>query len=205
MSNSNESNESEAPEANAADAAPDAAPATAPATAPVEAVATTRGASVVVVEDDPVQRRLYETVLTNAGYDVTAFEGAQEIVNLLQSLLPPAVVVTDIQMPDLDGLAFAARLLADRAWCKVPIVVMTAEPTRDRVTFTRRLEVPPEAFLVKPIQPGNLAAAVAGVLGRDRPLYVLRSLQRERLALEHSIEIEQKLADRSAQASIKAS
>lgn len=204
-SNSDESSDSDAPEAGSpapelleteveAEADPDG-----------EVQGAAQGASVVLVEDDPVQRRLYETVLTRAGYDVSAFEGALELVGLLQSVQPPAVVVTDIQMPGLDGLAFAARLLADREWCKVPIVVMTAEPTRDRVTFTRRLEVPPEAFLVKPIQPGNLATTVAGVLGRDRPLYVLRSLQRERLALKHSIEVEQKLAERSAQASIKAS
>ena len=126
-------------------------------------------------------------------------------MSVLDSVLPPSLIVTDISMPNLDGLSFARQLLRNQEWCRVPVIVVTAEPTRDLVSLTlRQMEVPPEAFLVKLIEGALLAKTVASVLERERPVYALRALQRERQA--RLLEVDERLtAERSAQATIKAS
>ena len=82
-------------------------------------------ARVLVVEDSVGVRELERAVLTAAGYDVdTAVDGLDGAARL--SGRPYDLVLTDIEMPGLDGIELTRRIRAASGWAAVPIVVMTS-------------------------------------------------------------------------------
>jgi two-component system chemotaxis sensor kinase CheA len=122
-----------------------AGPTTAPAA--VEVAPTRPGVRVVVVADDSVTTRTLERViLESAGYEVrTAADGAQALA-LVQAGGCDAVV-SDVQMPVLDGFTLCERLRADARYRDLPVVLVTALGSRsDR---ERGVAVGADAYIVK--------------------------------------------------------
>jgi CheY-like chemotaxis protein len=82
-------------------------------------------ASVLLVEDDPVQLRLLSTQLSLAGYEVaTAADGEEALAAARRA--PPAVILSDVLMPRLDGFRLAAAVRADPALARVPVVLVSS-------------------------------------------------------------------------------
>jgi two-component system, chemotaxis family, sensor kinase CheA len=136
------------PRAGAGAAAPAALPA--PAGPP----------SVLVVDDTTVVRELERSILEEAGYRVrTARDGREALAALASE--PPDLVVTDVDMPDLDGLELTRAIRADRALAGLPVVVVTSKAAEaDRM---RAMEAGADAYLGK----GDLdQRALLGVVGR---------------------------------------
>jgi two-component system response regulator (stage 0 sporulation protein F) len=78
---------------------------------------------VLVVEDDPNQRALYEEELTDEGYTVITAEDGRQALEVAQNQ-PPDLVVMDVNMPKMDGLDTLSRLLEiDR---RIPVIIHTA-------------------------------------------------------------------------------
>ena len=79
--------------------------------------------TILVVEDDPNQCLLYETELTNEGYNVvTALDGHEAVRAVSESA--PDLVVMDISMPGMDGIEAMSRMLAKDH--KLPVILNTA-------------------------------------------------------------------------------
>ncbi len=76
----------------------------------------------LVVDDKESGRRSLRAELVDAGFDVTVASNAHEALETFASL-DPSIIVTDFQMPDIDGLEFLHRV---RAFSEVPIIVITA-------------------------------------------------------------------------------
>src|SRR6202011_4546602 len=93
---------------------------------------------VLIVDDDPVQRRLLENMVGRFGYDTLIAEGGDAAVTFLtgQEGPPIDVVVLDLVMPDLDGLGVLARLR--EAGIALPIIVQTAHGGIDNVVSVMR-------------------------------------------------------------------
>ncbi|MDB4982851.1 MAG: two component, sigma54 specific, transcriptional regulator, Fis family [Myxococcales bacterium] len=110
--------------------------------------------SILVVDDDPDWRATLTDVLVSEGYAVALAENGREALALL-SPLEPCVVVTDLQMPIMDGEQLL-KALAKRGHA-LPVIVVTADPLH---SSTKDLAC---AFRVmsKPITPDALVAAVA--------------------------------------------
>ena len=145
--------------------------ATAPAPVPAAAaVATTstdaasRTARVLLAEDNPVNRRLAETLLTRAGCTVTtAVTGRQAVDLFVGSPAGFDLILMDVQMPEMDGLAATAELRA-RGCTTVPIVAMTAGALQgDR---EQCLAAGMNDYLAKPVRRENLLALLDTWLGR---------------------------------------
>ena len=145
--------------------------ATAPALVPAAAAGTTtptgaaiRTAHVLLAEDNPVNRRLAETLLTRAGCTVTTATTGRQAVDLFMG--SPAgfdLILMDVQMPEMDGLAATAELRA-RGCTTVPIVAMTAGALQgDR---ERCLAAGMNDYLAKPVRRENLLAVLDTWLGR---------------------------------------
>ena len=145
--------------------------ATAPAPVPAAAAGTTtstgtasRPAHVLLAEDNPVNRRLAETLLTRAGCTVTTATTGRQAVDLYVG--SPAgfdLILMDVQMPEMDGLAATAELRA-RGCTTVPIVAMTAGALQgDR---ERCLAAGMNDYLAKPVRRENLLAVLDTWLGR---------------------------------------
>jgi two-component system sensor histidine kinase/response regulator len=123
-----------------------------------------KGQSVLLVEDQAINRELARELLTQAGLEVHEATNGREALQILESLRP-GVVLMDVQMPDMDGVA-AVRQIRDRPSLQgLPVVAMTAHAMLgDRERF---LAAGMSDYVAKPIEESVLFR----VLGRWlRPL-----------------------------------
>jgi two-component system, chemotaxis family, chemotaxis protein CheY len=120
---------------------------------------------VLVVDPDPKTRALYREVFDANGWDVV--EGADGREALVKALArPPALVVTEIRLPFLDGYALCDILHRDRATKAVPILVVTAEARIAGPDGARRVGA--NAVLVKPTTPEQVLAETRRLLSDRR-------------------------------------
>jgi DNA-binding NtrC family response regulator len=126
---------------------------------------------VLIVDDDPVQRRLLENMVTRAGYDAVVAEGGDAAVALLTGAERFDAAVLDLVMPDLDGLGVLAKIR--EAGVAIPVIVQTAHGGIDNVVTAMRAGA--TDFVVKPVGAERLqvslrnaltASALAGELSR---------------------------------------
>ena len=111
----------------------------------------------LVVDDDDVIRRLITVNLELEGFEVTQAADGQACLELVAAVRPH-VVVLDVAMPVLDGLATAARLRADPATSAVKIVMVSARA--QQADIRRGLDAGADAYLTKPFDPEALIRAV---------------------------------------------
>lgn len=118
--------------------------------------------AVLVVEDSVTSRMLLRNILTTAGFDVrTACDGAEALTALKSEHFD--LVVSDIQMPNMDGFDLTAAIRADPELKHLPVVLVTSlESPEDKA---RGLEVGASAYLVKRgFDQSNLLDTVRGLL-----------------------------------------
>jgi two-component system chemotaxis sensor kinase CheA len=89
------------------------------------AAVVARKRRVLVVEDSDFFRQLLVPTLAAAGYEVTAAGSAAEALRLRDGGLALDVIISDIEMPDMDGLAFARRVREGGAWSGLPMIALT--------------------------------------------------------------------------------
>ncbi len=125
------------------------------------------GCSVLVVEDDPELRTIYEEVLSDGGFAVTAARDGVDALEKLAAGVDPCVLVIDLRMPRMSGWELADRLRADERWDRVPLVVVAA--------YYRIAEeaerLGAQAWLQKPIDLGRLVRVVEDVCGGPGPAH----------------------------------
>ncbi len=120
---------------------------------------TAKRPSVLLVDDDPALLKLVSTRLASAGYAVTAVESAEAALARL-ALARPDVVVTDLKLQGLDGMALFQSIRASDP--SLPVIVLTAHGTiPDAVEATASGVF---AYLTKPYDPEVLLAKVAQAL-----------------------------------------
>jgi CheY-like chemotaxis protein len=111
---------------------------------------------VLVVEDSPDLLELYALSLELAGFDVRqAANGVKALVSISEQ--KPEVIVTDLMMPEMDGLMLIKRLREDAALTNLPILVLSAgsESYLDKAQLAGATKVIP-----KPVDPTLLWAEV---------------------------------------------
>ena len=116
---------------------------------------------VLVVEDDPSVRGLMRTLLASEGYDVaTASDG---LAGLDQAAATrPALVLLDLQMPDLGGVRVLEELSVDPVLSQIPVIVVTGHV--ESVPAVQDLLGDDNVFL-KPFAVGELLARIGAVTG----------------------------------------
>jgi two-component system chemotaxis response regulator CheY len=141
---------------------------------------------VLVVDDDPLSRRILEQVLVSAGYEVESAADGQEALAKIRAHRPD-VVVTDWQMPRMDGLTLCRILKATEETRFTHVVMLSARgETEAKVTG---LETGADDYLVKPIEPVELKARVKVGLRLQRALFDLAAKNEilEKLALTDAL------------------
>ena len=120
------------------------------------------GIDVLVVEDEPIMRRLFRAWLEQLGASVReARDGAEGLEQARAQA--PDVVLCDLSMPAFDGFAFIHGLREDLK-LQTPVIAVTGM-TADE-TVLRTVEAGFASLLVKPVTIAQVAAQVARVLGR---------------------------------------
>jgi DNA-binding response OmpR family regulator len=121
----------------------------------------TSQARILVVDDDPVVRRLVERILIEAGYAVSsAGQGLEALDLALNATGAIDLTITDIRMPKMDGWELG-RQLTER-WPRLPILYLSGfDREFDRFA---QAQTPPAAFLTKPFEPDELLRRVSFLL-----------------------------------------
>jgi twitching motility two-component system response regulator PilH len=117
---------------------------------------------ILVIEDDPDQRRLMERTLTTSGYRIlTASDGQTGLESALA--IQPRLIILDVVMPRMNGYQTARALKQNPATAAIPILMVTTkqEPA-DEFWST---QVGADAFLTKPLDITELIKAVGRLLG----------------------------------------
>ncbi len=147
-------------------------------------------APLLVVDDDPVSRRVLENALTAAGFTCHVVDGGAPALAWLETNTP-ALILLDLVMPDPDGHAVLAHLRQSSRLDEVPVVVLTALDSGDEIERIFRSGA--DDYVHKPFRPAELIARVHGQL-RLRS-YTERLTQRER-DQKTVLELTQALASR---------
>lgn len=131
--------------------------------------ATRKEATILLVDDDEDIRKNATLILDLEGYAVHAASNGQEALDVLQSgACRPALIVSDIAMPIMDGYAFFQAVRQIPALRMVPFIFLSAHGSRRHVRAGRELGV--DDYLVKPFDPIEFLATVRNKLNRTHEM-----------------------------------
>ena len=124
------------------------------------------GPSVLLVEDDSDGRRMYAQWLTQAGFLVKqAHNGLQALEHAFESV--PDIVVTDLNIPGIDGYELTRRLKHDPRTRTVPVVAVTGYAAF-QADPGRAVRAGCDAVLEKPCSPDDLESAIRTLINGRR-------------------------------------
>mgnify|MGYP001256773884 CR=1 FL=1 len=119
-------------------------------------------ARILTVDDSKSIRQMVAFTLRDAGHDVTEAEDGQQALDLAQRQAFD-LVLSDINMPRLDGIALIRALRALPAFKFTPILTLTTESSNDRKLEGKAAGA--TGWIVKPFDPEKLLATIKKVLG----------------------------------------
>jgi response regulator NasT len=139
-----------------------------------------RGLRIAVADDETLIRRYFQDVLPDMGHEVVAVaENGARLVELCRQT-NPELVVSDIRMPEMDGIEAALEINQHRP---TPIVLVSAFHDEDLIDRAEISQV--MAYLIKPIGRGDLETAIAIA---HRRFQQIQSLEQEATKLRQSLE-----------------
>ncbi len=122
---------------------------------------------VLIVDDDRTQVMFCDSVLRRRGITTQVATSSREALTLVPNFRPDLVLV-DLYMPDIDGMALTARIREMPGTLLLPIVFISGE--QDLGKRVRAINVGADDFLIKPVRPAHLLDVVIGRAKRARAL-----------------------------------
>lgn len=142
-----------------------------------------RNRLVMVVDDSKVVRRIVAKGLAEAGFRVITAENGKKALNLLDTIQPD-LILTDIEMPNINGFEFCGTVHTNPELSTVPIVAMSSKT--DRGYMKRMLQNGASAYLCKPFNIDELVILVEKMLSDQ---FHMLLMERERLDSERNLMI----------------
>lgn len=154
---------------------------------------TLQGKSALVLEDHPVNQELVASYLKAAGMQVTVCEHGQEALELLDPDDAPHfdVIITDLEMPVMDGYEFTAWLRDQTRWMDTPLVGLTGHAFSE--IRNRCLDLGMDDFIAKPVEARVLYATLADLLHAETPSPLPTPPTLPNLFMEHCADLPAKL------------
>ena len=117
---------------------------------------------VLIVEDEPAQRRILEETVKRLGFDVTTAESGVRGLEVLKGPGGAAVelVILDLVMPEMGGIEFLEAMQAIRG--DLPVIVQTSQGSIE--TVIKAMRAGADDFVVKPVSPERLKASIQNLL-----------------------------------------
>lgn len=137
---------------------------------------------IAIADDEPDMRDFFERMLPQCGHKVVSVaENGRQLVDQCREMKPD-LVITDIKMPDMDGIEAAQKISRERA---VPIILVSAYHDPELIERAESDHV--LAYLVKPIGLADLGPAIGVAVRRFQEMQALR---------QETTDLKQALADR---------
>jgi len=86
--------------------------------------------TILIVDDDPICLAIASLALQSAGFETRTAADGMEALDLLH-IVQPALILSDIQMPHMDGFEFLEEMRRNAEWRDIPVVVVTARDLTD--------------------------------------------------------------------------
>ena len=127
---------------------------------------TAHPAHVFVIDDSADNRFLLQALLEDEGYQITALESGQALLEEVGKSLPDLILL-DIMMPEMDGLAILQKLQENSETRKIPVIILTAKAQSSEQRQFSQLNV--SSVIAKPYDPMTLSDQISTALANQRP------------------------------------
>jgi chemosensory pili system protein ChpA (sensor histidine kinase/response regulator) len=117
--------------------------------------------SILVVDDSLSQRRALEQLLSDVGYKVRTARDGIEAVNLIP-LVKPALVLTDLEMPRMNGIELTTHIRAQSDLRKLPVIMITSRTTQKHRQMADEAGI--DFYFVKPVRDEDLLSKMQTLL-----------------------------------------
>ncbi|MET0582831.1 MAG: response regulator [Pseudoxanthomonas sp.] len=125
--------------------------------------------TILVIEDNQANMKLALLLLRNAGHSVLSARDAENGLTLARAERPDLILM-DIQLPGMDGLAATALLKQHPATAAIPVIALTAMAMKADQEKSQMAGC--DGYIAKPLRYQELYAAIDRLLGRDNPTRV---------------------------------
>lgn len=144
-------------------------------------VETAKEIKILVVEDSSSVRLALQEELTKEGYQVLTAENGRNAIEILQSTLPD-LILSDVYMPEMDGMELCDALRRNPLYAHIPIVVMSTE--NNSGNMRKMMEYGAAAFILKPFNIEQLILTLNNILSYE---FMLLLKEKERLTGEQKL------------------
>jgi signal transduction histidine kinase/CheY-like chemotaxis protein len=138
---------------------------------PAAEVTALRGVPALVVDDNEINRQLLAALLASWDMVTATVASGEEALRALEDARsagrPPELILLDGRMPGMDGFAVAERIRATPGFTALPIMLLTSDAGRDDLARCQALGI--TRYLIKPIAPSELRAALLDAVGSPAP------------------------------------
>lgn len=119
---------------------------------------------ILAIDDSRTIRDLVKLTLMREGFDAVLAEDGQDGIEVLEGMdVPPDAILTDINMPRLDGFGFIQAVRTKTDYDGIPILVLTTESAKEMRKRAR--DAGATGWIVKPFDPARLVGALRTVTG----------------------------------------
>lgn len=122
---------------------------------------------ILLVDDEATVRRILSLALIRAGYDVATAANGEDALEQIRAQTPD-VLITDVEMPSMDGQGLCHALVAEFPERQFPIIVLTSLTERDLRKWSS--EIDNLQFLEKPVSVRKLLAHLTEQLSEEAPV-----------------------------------
>ncbi|WP_022669911.1 response regulator [Hippea alviniae] len=119
---------------------------------------------IITIDDSSTMRRIIKNTLKRIGYgdEILEAENGKEALEILENN-PVDLIITDWNMPVMDGLTFVKKIRSDSKYDDVPIIMVTTEAAKEDIITALKAGV--NNYIVKPFTPQVLKEKIEQVLG----------------------------------------
>lgn len=119
--------------------------------------------NILLIEDDPTDSKLFGAVLESSGHRVLRMDSAEHVAKEIKAR-KPEVILLDLNLPGMDGLALARLLKQDPDTQNIPIVAVTAAP--EKFSREEALAAGCDAYIRKPVDTRNLSQQIGNAAAK---------------------------------------
>lgn len=118
---------------------------------------------ILVVDDSKTVRNLMAFIFKNEGFNVTTAEDGLDGLEKLYSMESLDLIVSDINMPRMDGFTFIKNIRDQEMYKDIPIIILSTEKQDEDIQ--KGIKFGANLYMVKPAQPGELVRNIKMLLG----------------------------------------
>jgi len=124
--------------------------------------------AILIVDDNPVSAKVIDLILKKNGYDTIVVHSGKDALQYLESNVQIELIISDIMMPEMDGLELINKIKGKPEWKDTPVIVCTV--IADVETVKKSAEAGCRHYVLKPIKAAQLLEKVRETVENEKPI-----------------------------------